>query len=276
MRAEPALSSGQTLTRYYRLGDDRKLGVVYCANRPAAIYDFCLATGKVGDEHDDGGNKNVKWRVSTATIQSDSDTRSARSARVLHPPATSKSKSGPQRLPLVVFLSNPVGGPHSSCASLHAAALPPPGSNDPPKTTVLVPVVEKVAKLAAFPGLYVDQLPQQCFLETEEGPAVVMSSIWRSRRVPILVNLRTGKVESLLSWPAPNEDDVVLPYLSKQQELQSIGVLGTDGGSRIVGLRSGPCSPPCVVLGDVNKRKNGAVEWLVVKSPRLDDKGECV
>lgn len=247
-----------------RLGDNRKLGIVYCANRPAAIYDFTVTA--VESNEDD--KRKRSWRATEALPQSDTENRSARSARVLQPPSVES-----KRAPLVVFLSNPVGGPHSSCASLHAAALPSKNSNKPARTTVLVPVVDKVTDLSQFPGLYVDQLPQKCFLETADGPAVVMTSIWRSRRVPLLVNLRSGKVENLLPWPKPNEDDVVLPYLGKSDELESIGVLGTDGGSKIVGLRSSFRGPPSLVIGDLSSRKNGALNWKVVKSPKLDETG---
>lgn len=173
----------------------------------------------------------------------------------------------------MVFLSNPVGGPHSSCASLHAAALPSKNSDKPAQTTVLVPVVDTVTSLSQFPGLYVDQLPQRCFLETADGPAVVMTSIWRSRRVPLLVNLRSGRVENLLPWPEPNEDDVVLPYLKRSDDLESIGVLGTDGGSKIVALRSSFRGPPSLVIADLSNRKGNAVEWKVIKTPKLEDTG---
>lgn len=125
----------------------------------------------------------------------------------------------------------------------------------------LVPAVQRVDKLEAFPGLYVDQLPLQPFVMGEEGPEVVLSSIWRSRKVPLRVSLRTGEVRSLAGWPEPKEEDVVLPYLGKEDELRSLNVLGTDGGKRIVAVRSGVTLLPELVLWDVER----GGEWKVLK-----------
>lgn len=240
----------------HRLGDDRKLGIVYCANRPAQISEFELSVVSSSDDSKD--DSHLTWRALKAIPQSD-DQRSARSARVLHPPRDAKYS------PLAVFLSNPVGGPHSSCASLHAVALQQDGSA---KTVELVPTVDSPKALADFPGLYLDQLPQQCFLTTKDGPAVVLTSVWRSRRVPLLISLKSGEVTSLAEWPEPKEGG--LPYVGAG--LESFNVLGTDGLSRIVATRSGATGPPQLVIADLSK--GGKVEWKVIKSPSLPDKSE--
>ncbi|ORY88402.1 Alpha/Beta hydrolase protein [Leucosporidium creatinivorum] len=241
-------------TGYSSLGDTRKLGIVYCANRPAQIYEFSISIVPL----DPSSPAKLTYRVLTATSQSD-PTRSSRSPRVLHPPPNAPFA------PLIVFLSNPVGGPHSSCASLHAVALQKDGGA---KTVELVASVEKPKNLEDFPGLYVDQLPQSAFVLTEEGPGVVLSSIWRSRKVPLLVSLRTGEVTSLAPWPEANEEDVVLPYLGKG--LESVNVLGTDGGGRVVAMRSGVVQIPEVVLLDL--KKGGERDWKVIKAPSLPKK----
>lgn len=247
----PSSDGGKTprvlATGYSSLGDARKLGIVYCANRPAGIYEFGLSLSS------------STWTASTATLQSPSHL-SCRSPRALHPPP------GAKFAPLVVFLANPAGGPHSSCAALHAVSL---ASS---QTAVLVPVVSTPAGPDAFPGLYLDQLPQNPFVIKPDGPAVVLSSVWRSRKVPIIVALRDGKVMGLAPWPERSENDVVLPWLGegKKDAMKSLAVLGTDGGSRVVALKSGLVGPAEVVVADLSSRKP---EWKVVKTTKLTSQG---
>lgn len=237
-------------TGYSSLGDARKLGIVYCANRPAGIYEFGLSLC------------DSTWSATTATLQSPAQL-SCRSPRALHPPPGAKFG------PLVVFLANPAGGPHSSCAALHAVSL---ASS---QTTVLVPVISTPVGPDAFPGLYLDQLPQNPFVMTPDGPAVVLSSSWRSRKVPIVVSLMDGRVSGLAPWPERSENDVVLPWLGekKREALKSISVLGTDGGSRVVGLRSGMVGPAELVVADLSARM---VEWKIVKAPKPPSQGASV
>ena len=87
--------------------------------------------------------------------------------------------------------------------------------------------------------------------------------------MPLLVYLRTGKVERLADWPEGKETD--LPYLGDEVALESFNVLGTDGASKIVATRSGPGSPPKVVVADLSNRD---VHWQVVKTPSLSQKRE--
>lgn len=229
-------------TGYSSLPDGRKLGVVYCVNRPSAIFEL-------GIDMVEG-----KWKATSATRQSPVE-RSSRSPRVLS--ASLRARFGP----LAVFLSNPEGGPHGSCATLHAVNLKTGA------TTVLVDTVDAPSASKPFPGIFTDQLPEQPFLVLGGVPHVAFTSQWRSRRVPLLVSLATGAVSSLAEWPAPL-DDPVLPYLgdSNRAALKSVAVLTTDGAARVVGLRSGLVSPPEIVLLDLQKAKP---DWKVIKSTKL-------
>ncbi|GAA5912993.1 hypothetical protein JCM5296_000790 [Sporobolomyces johnsonii] len=272
-------------TGYSSLADGRKLGIVYCANRPARIYELRL--GAVSSKASDGNSKSpegeehdkIAYRATSVTPLSPQD-RSARSARVYVPRPSASTQSEGQPT-LVVYLSNYLGGPHSSCASLHLVTFPSSSSSSP-TSKELVASVSKPRTIDDFPGLYIDQLPVEAFVSLENtGPAVVLSSIWRSRRVPLLIDLDSGKVTTLAPWPKANEDDVVLPYLQKEEELDSWTVLGTDGEGKVVASRSGPARTPKVVVADLAKRvEEGKTEWKLVRetalSERLTDALSCL
>lgn len=109
-------------TGYAQTADWKKLGIVYCANRPARLYELELAkapntTKTKGKDRSDQGKKEEGGRLSwqaTGVVGLSPEDRSARSPRVFMPP------QGVSIHPLVVYISNPVGGVHSSCSSLHA------------------------------------------------------------------------------------------------------------------------------------------------------------
>ncbi|GAA5972853.1 hypothetical protein JCM11641_003973 [Rhodosporidiobolus odoratus] len=271
-------------TGYSTLADGRKLGIVYCCNRSARIYALSLDVEEEKAEPEVEGRNEDKlrkvFRIAKATPISAKD-RSSRSPRVV---------SGSSSL---VYLSNPLGGPHASCGQLHIASLSLSLSTSSSSSLTLVKVKLKEDKILVsvvnvpdpktpgpgspsdpFPGLYVDQLPQEPCLSG--GQSVVMTSIWRSRRVPLVVDLASGKVTSLAPWPEKKDEvDAALPYLyllneeSDQDALASVAVIGTDGESRVVALRSSPVSPPKVVVGKV---EGGKVEWKVVRESGLSGK----
>ncbi|GAA6059557.1 hypothetical protein JCM10212_000613 [Sporobolomyces blumeae] len=227
-------------TGYAALGDERKLGIVYCANRPARIYELTLAP-----YHEDSGEGKGRSIRTTVSPVSPED-RSARSPRVYVPVEGAKPVDGVK----AVFISNPLGGPHSSCASLHLLSRKPEDGSWTSKE--LVASVSSPKTPDGFPGLFLDQLPAgQTFLSLSSGPAIALTTAWRSRRVPIVVSLSDGKLSSLAPWPTPNEADVVLPYLQAGDKLDSIGVFGTDGRTKIVASRSGPTTLPSVVVADL-------------------------
>ncbi|KAM0790462.1 hypothetical protein ACM66B_003339 [Microbotryomycetes sp. NB124-2] len=243
-------------TAYSRLGDDRKLGIVYCQNRPAAIHLLRPALVESSTSREKGDdNKSTTWRVDKTDSLTSSD-RSARSPRVV---PSSLRQRGSKDI-IGVFLSNKAGGPHGSCASLHVIQT---SSNGSFEQRILVDVVRQANSIDDFPGLYVDQLPQECFVDLGGHLGVVSSSIWGSRRVPLVIDLETAQVSCLTPWPSKNENDVVLPYLDKQEELDSVVVLGTNGRDKVVALKSGCTSLPKVVVATAGKSSEG-VEWKVV------------
>ncbi|GAA5820928.1 hypothetical protein JCM11251_001881 [Rhodosporidiobolus azoricus] len=280
-------------TGYSALGDGRKLGIVYCQNRLARIYALSLEV-KVEDVDEEKLNEaqeelTKSFRVAKSTPLSAED-RSSRSPRVV------PSSSGATSTQLV-YVSNLLGGPHASCGQLHLASLALSTSSSSPAETVevhlesdkvLVSVVDVPdpknpgAGTASdpFPGLYVDQLPLEPFLSCSSSTSVVMSSIWRSRRVPLAFDLQTGKATNLAPWPERKDNlDAALPYnyLLKstageaEDPLASFTVLGTDGKDRVLGLRSSPVRVAEVVVGKV-AGAGEETKWVVVKKPGLSEK----
>ncbi|BGO95618.1 Alpha/Beta hydrolase protein [Rhodotorula toruloides] len=243
-------------TGYDALPDGRKLGIVYCTNRLARVW--VLELGVEEREGKEGEGEREKTFKVTKTLPVSPADRSSRSPRVV-PSSTTDSAQ-------IVYLSNILGSVHASCAQLHFASL------SPSEDRVLVKQVDAPTPDDDFPGLYVDQLPSQPFVHVgeEEGWSVVAASSWRSRRVPLLISLTTGRVTSLAPWPAAHpESDAALPYLSVQQgELESFNVLGTDGVGRVVAVRSGCGTVGRVVVADLGGK---GVEWKVVREAGVSD-----
>ncbi|GAA5908571.1 hypothetical protein JCM8208_002669 [Rhodotorula glutinis] len=254
-------------TGYAPLNDGRKLGIVYCTNRRARVYALDVQAEHDGDaESSDNDDKpKIVYRASTATPISSAD-RSARSPRVL--PSSSDSEKSAVR---VVYISNALGGPHASCAALQLATLSASLSVDEDRAVVAVVDVPDAKQGSAdpFPGLYVDQLPHEPFVVGEKGEiSVAMTSVWRTRRVPLVVGLDSGTVTCLAPWPERRTSvDAALPYLylegGEQEQLESFSVLGTDGQDRVVALRSGPGAPPRLVVAGM--REGSSARWKVLK-----------
>ncbi|BGP03468.1 hypothetical protein NBRC10513v2_007200 [Rhodotorula toruloides] len=252
------------VTGYEELRDGRKLGVVYCTNRVARVWvlEFGVEECEGKEEGEKEGEKTFKV---VKTIPVSPADRSSRSPRVI-PSSSSTDATATQ----IVYLSNILGSVHASCAQLHLASLSPSSSVE---DRVLVKQVDAPTTDDDFPGLYIDQLPLQPFVRSsqgEEGWSVVAASSWRSRRVPLLISLATGRVTSLAPWPTANpESDAALPYLqAREEELESFAVLGTDGERRVVGVRSGCGAVGRVVVADLGEE---GVEWKVVREAGVSD-----
>ncbi|GEM10984.1 acylaminoacyl-peptidase [Rhodotorula toruloides] len=264
------------VTGYDELPDGRKLGIVYCTNRVARVWvlEFSVAAEKEEGDGKDGEREQEKTFEVSNTIPVSPSDRSSRSPRVV-PSSTDSSKTQ------IVYLSNILGSVHASCAQLHLATLSSSSSSTSSfhiEECVLVKQVDAPTADDDFPGLYIDQLPLQPFVHSstsgDEGWSVVTSSSWRSRRVPLLISLFTGRVTSLAPWPrAQSETDAALPYLqANEEELESFGVLGTDGVGRVAAVRSGCGRVGRVVVGEVmDAEGEGKVEWKVVREAGVSD-----
>ncbi|KAJ2784497.1 hypothetical protein GGI15_002232, partial [Coemansia interrupta] len=147
----------------------RRPGLVYCQNRPSALY--------VGALHGGGGAHACVFRGAV------------RSPRL--------TPSGAA----VVFLSTAVGGPHAAASALMRYTLAT-GAVD-----TVVPVVDRAADAErvvdgtrlppGFPGLFVDQLPRAPWLRCAAAPArelLVLTSVWRSTAAVVGVDVGARRV----------------------------------------------------------------------------------
>lgn len=208
-------------TGFDPMEDERKLGVVYCTNRRSTLWVVRLDDSK------------KRWRLTT-------EDRSARSPRVV-PNTDEKYADGPDSL---VWLSNPLGGPHNSCATLHHAILRPETIEYP---NILVAAVwdpaqkeDKYARM--FPGLYLNSLPQSPFLARPKSVSsrLLLTSTCRSRLTTYLIDL-----------PPPGQDigvfDKIIPH-QIFRESASYSVLGTDGKQTMAVLRSNLTTTPALLF----------------------------
>jgi acylaminoacyl-peptidase len=208
-----------------------RLGLISCTNRPSSIFRLSWPQGT-----------DSKPSIERLSHQG----RSARSPRVLYLPEKHES--------ILVYVSNASGGPHDSCSSLHLLEL-----SFAPQTAapdVLVDTVQVPAEQDDFPGLYLWQLPSSPFLfhGSNGQPRLLLSSVWGSRRVPLLVDLSSGVVEKL----EPLED----------KGEKSWTVLSTDGDRLAVLVGSGLEGSIQLVVGDFSARETVWTKVLELGPPK--------
>lgn len=265
---------GLFLTGYDTLADGKRLGIIYCTSRPAAIYYvslFSLSSDDSTSEHDQLLLADAQFaRVSARG-------RSARSPRVFNPPSTSGSD------PCVIFLSNEEGGAHDDCASLHVLELPPTGGNpDSSLTRTVVPTQTRPDAKTGWPGLFVGQLPARPFVSasTSSGKAarwIATSTIWASRYAPVLINLDAsdGAGAEAIRPLAPGVDVTSSPAsrngpdetaleggmkLEAQHRAWSYKILSTDGRGLVLASRSRPEVPHQLVVARAAAFEHGEIE----------------
>lgn len=199
----------------------RLLGVKGCYNRPSAIWEFRLPKA--------GANTAQEQIVGRKLTP---ESRSARSPHL--------SPDGS----CLIWISNAIGGAHSSCATLHCMDI------RSGEQRVLVDTIWTPRDSDGFPGLYEPVLPSKTFVSLGKGPYVVASSYWRSRTTLLLISVDGGDVKELTPLDA---------------DLYSWTILSTDSKNRIVCVRSSPSVPHEVVLGEIDD--DLCVSWqLLVKT----------
>lgn len=212
--------------------DGRLLGVIYCPNRAAALWDIALPNADIA--------RSEESDLRCASSKLTSVDVSCRSPRVL--PAHGNTP------PLLVWVSNPAGGPHATCSSLHAKNLLSG------EIRTLVGAVWD-PKPAEFPGLYMNTLPAAPFISVASKPFIAFSSSWRSRSTVLLVSLEDGEVTDL----TPDEDDIHYSWT----------MLCTNGSEQIICTRSALTRPPELLLGRIDEHAH--VYWRVLALPHISD-----
>lgn len=201
-------------TGFASLSDHRRLGLIYCQNRPSSIYQLSFKIPIIEKPTDHETIKPVHPTNFMCHRISALD-RSARSPRLVKD--------------FIVYLTNPIGGPHASCASLNVYE---------PKTKkekVLVGPVDEPNGDNLFPGLYIDDLPSQPILgdpSDSQKAMIVTSSIWGSLKKILTIDMQTGVTQAHL----PPCDG-------------SCTVLNTDGDKQVLCMISQTNSPPQVWIG---------------------------
>lgn len=145
----------------------------------------------------------------------------------------------------IYYLSNKIGGPHASVNEiwrydLHCQTL-----------FCLVPAIQKPAIFNAFPGLYVDQLPKQCFLTLKET-FLVCTSQWRSLKKILLIDIHSGKI-------------LVLPDMKRNGHISSVAVLAACK-SYLVVYESDLLYPGALNFGIIHENIDN-ITWKVLSEP---------
>ncbi|EKM52425.1 uncharacterized protein PHACADRAFT_211679 [Phanerochaete carnosa HHB-10118-sp] len=156
--------------------DGRLLGIVYCRNRAASVWQLTLPNDSTGKEV-----------LACAGLKLTSTGLACRSPRILRYGGQTK----------LVFASNSAGGPHDTCSKVDILDL------DKLEPRTLVETVHD-PKPDAFPGLYTASFPACPFLQSPSKESfLVVSSVWRSRTTVLLISLANGNVIDLT--PATEE-----------------------------------------------------------------------
>ncbi|KAK7684467.1 hypothetical protein QCA50_012414 [Cerrena zonata] len=210
--------------------DHRLLGIKFCTNRLAGLWEFIIPEVSAEEEI-------LRCRAVKRTQAS----LSVRCPRVHFVDGNPSS---------LVWISNPVGGPHASCSTVHVCDL----KTDLWAEKVLVESVSN-PQSDTFPGIFTTTLPTEPFIVYNNETFLVTGSAWRSRTTILLISLDTGKVNNL----TPFEDVYCCSW----------NVLGTDGHNQLIAVRSSPTSPPELVVGQVLNISD--VQWKQIVQPQLTD-----
>lgn len=231
------VSEGKIAALGYEYSDDgRMLGVCYCPNRAAGVWELSLPS-----DLKSAGNEPLRYTGKKLTLPG----LACRSPRVF----------GQDGRSYILFASNAVGGPHHTCSRIELMDL------DNLKTRILLDTVQDPSP-TDFPGLYTSSLPAYPFLQPSASTSenlerfLIVSSQWRCRATVLLISLTTGNVSEL----TPDTGDH-----------WSWTVLCTDGRSQVVCSRSALNKPPELVLGRVDS--DARVTWRVLAKPSVSD--EC-
>lgn len=173
-------------TAYFNTDGERKLGIVYCWNRPSAIVHLTLPDNPIPDSEDDQSLKEKKIDEKEVSCTIIYNSRPCRSPRVHF------SEGGP----VVIFLSSDLG-PHGSCSRLHSVTLLPTGQiKDDCVTDTVVDAVWEPAKhvdKGGFPGLYISHLPLSPFIYFNGTLYALAVSNWGCHQVLLAIAINGNK-----------------------------------------------------------------------------------
>eukprot|EP00124_Ichthyophonus_hoferi_P002184 Ihof_evm7s139 gene=Ihof_evmTU7s139 len=157
----------------------RRLGLIYCYNRPAGLY--TIPYSPIDPSADDKEDKSVVVVYTPRLLTS--DIFQARSPRF--------TPNGSH----LVFLSCDNVRTHNTCSAMHVIDCKSDGSLPiGAKPRVLVDYVTACSTSPdVFPGIYAHGIPHRSF--NTSSTMVYLTSQWRSLSVVLGINLSTGRVE---------------------------------------------------------------------------------
>jgi acylaminoacyl-peptidase len=230
----------------------RRLGMIYCYQRNSSVWIADItSTLKGANEVDSSPIKttpslNCSWILSEGI-------EIARSVR--------SSPSGKS----LVFLGHEKGFlTHNGCSELFSVDLSvfyefpsKQKSASAKELTVEITrrrVVDEIRNYSSpedFPGLFIDQLPKNCFLNENE---ILCTSLWESKEALMKIDLKNETVQQVPWWKYLKEgddanDDMIYQYSFQLLDVNvDLGNWGKDGLLVIFGQISSPVRPSQLVL----------------------------
>ncbi|XP_071696534.1 acylamino-acid-releasing enzyme-like isoform X2 [Rutidosis leptorrhynchoides] len=212
--------------------DTRKFGMIYCYNRPCAIY--VVKAPLFGSDSTD----NAKDDVSLVNVSRDT-------SNAFLPRFTPDGKF------LVFFSAKSCidTGAHSATQSLHKIEWTNEGAPSPSKIIDVVPVV-MCPEDNCFPGMYCFDVLSKPWLS--DGCTMILSSIWGSTGVIISVNVLSGKVSRI----------------TPSDSTHSWSLLSLDGNN-VLAVSSSLTDVPQIKYGSLDEveSKDATWRWLDVMKP---------
>ena len=210
--------------------EPRKLGMIYCYQRPCNLYSVpvvALLAGMVAEETTGDKEQVEDGEKHTCLCPS---WRLARSARF--------SPSGDR----LVWLSREEGfDTHSGCFRLTSAPWDAEKGTFASSPRTLVDIVAVPEPAAAFPGLWIDDLPDACW--TPDGASLYLTSAWGSRQSVVKVDAETGEVERVVGATAASGQN---PATGERDDSSASVLTVGEGGVYVSG--SSPNSPGGVAV----------------------------
>lgn len=223
--------------------EPRKLGMIYCYQRPCNLYSAPVGALLASmDREAAEGETPTEATEKTKTSTQQATTSDAKKEEEEHAclcPNWSLARSArfsPEGDRLV-WLSREEGfDTHSGCFRLTSAGWDCEKGALATAPRTLVDVVGVPETEGAFPGLWMDDLPEKCW--TPDGKSVYLTSAWGSRQSATKVDAETGKVERVVGATAAAGQD---PATGEPKDASS-SVL-TVGEAGVYVVASSPNSP---------------------------------
>ncbi|KAG8839764.1 hypothetical protein FRB91_006812, partial [Serendipita sp. 411] len=273
--------SGRSIlaTAYLRSAGDRKLGIVYCTNRPSIIVRITLPdlpTPKLEDEDETGSDlkkeeKEKKKEEETTDVECHTlfSDFPARSPRVWFP--LGDEDDSKHLRPVAIWVSS-AKEPHGSCSRLHALELPnaeelksswestnPESRDQSSLSSGCRTVVDSVwdppqsVEDGGFPGLYINQLPTNPFLFVYGTLYATCVTIWGCYSDIVAIPIGPGAITDLQA-----ESIIRLPRPGRRR---GTTVVTCDGKQGIAAVSSDLTEPNDVFTASIHDPDFASLEW---------------